>query len=237
MNPQMRRSLIDATEKRYAERFGQAQPSSYFAFGRANIGTRALLDAIDKVSANDELNDVGRKRAIEKAAGGDPVNAFRMAHSHHKTKLNELRQARAKLATPNIDRKDLAEVLLRAEIRATVRSMPAGERLRFIFDQEDPIFLAAMLEVPAAMTGLQPAQIAELQSAYIGRTSPTELNALKAEEEALEYSAIALNSLGEALKEALQLDAKAWPAWLQETIGDTTVAERPEADPLLERAA
>lgn len=238
MDAKLRRQMIEQTHQRFTQRFGEYPPSSGFAFIKASIATHEVLDAVSKVRENEELNDVGLQRALQKAINGDPVNGFKAAHGHYQAKLQEFREARAKLANPKIDRSDLGALLLRQEIRAMVRSMPAAERIRFIFDQEDPVFLAAMLEVPAGMTGLHAAQIAQLQSAWIERESPEVLKAMKAEEEALEFSAIALQGLAQELQSALAIkNPVEWKAWLKETIGQDSVAEHPGFDPVLDKAA
>lgn len=238
MTPDLRRQMIEQTHQRFTQRFGVAPPSSAFAFVKANIAAHEILDAVAKVRENEELNEVGRQRAIQKAINGDPVNGFKAAHRHYQLKLQEFREARTKLANPKIDRSDLGALMLRQEIRSMVRSMPATERIQFIFAQEDPVFLAAMLEVPAGMTGLQAAQIAQLQTAWIERESPEVLKAMKAEEEALEFSAIALQGLAQELQSALAIKSpKDWAAWLTETIGAPSLAEHPGFDAVLDKAA
>ena len=95
-----------------------------------------------------------------------------------------LQQRRNKLGKPTIDPTDAAAAVLRQEYRSYLRSLPMGDRTRLVLSGDDPVLVAAALEVPT-LSGLPTDIHAKAVEAYIARTAGPELAALEEADEAL----------------------------------------------------
>jgi hypothetical protein len=109
--------------------------------------------AIEFVSGNRDLSPEGRQKATQ-AHLRKAIRDLRDARGPLNDLQAKLDAKRKAVAIPAFDPNDIVGFLRRQELRATLRTMDAGQRAMFLAN--DPAFADAMLEQPPALSGLLP---------------------------------------------------------------------------------
>ncbi len=108
---------------------------------------------VEFLSLNKDLSPQGRQKAMQ-AKLRAAIRDLRDARAPINEMQKKLDAKRAAVAMPAFDPNDLVGFLRRQELRATLRSMDAGQRAVLLAG--NPAFADAMLEQPPALSGLLP---------------------------------------------------------------------------------
>jgi hypothetical protein len=121
-----------------------------------------MIDSAKKHAVEDpHLSDSGRKAYISKVAIDNIKTLTEVAASMRKAvKYNTDRRANLKPPVPPRD--DIVGAMERAELRAFARSLNGAERLLFALEHPE-----AILNAPAALSGLPEEQFAKVRQTYI----------------------------------------------------------------------
>jgi hypothetical protein len=128
------------------------------ALARALDAAEIFAGDAEYISLNDGLSPKGRddaRRSKLRAAVRDNRDA-RGPLNEMKTTLDKKRKA---VTLPPLDPADVVGFLRRQELRATLRTMDAGQRALLLSGAgSDPAFVDAMLEQPPLLSGLLPGE-------------------------------------------------------------------------------
>jgi hypothetical protein len=130
------------------------------------------------------LSPKGVAEAVREFAGKGVIPELKKFRERVAAERANLKQRRAALGKPKVDPTDLAAAMLRQEYRSYVRSLGLGDRARVLLS-DDMEMIAAVLEVPPALSGLADDLLARVVDHYIEKTAGGELKAIEETEEAL----------------------------------------------------
>lgn len=127
----------------------------------------------------------------------------------------ELDQRREKLSLEGPDRSDLAGAVMRGEIRSWLRGMKIDERSQALNGDVDPLIALAVVEAPAALSGVNPATHKRLVSAAIDALHPGERAKIAELERALETTQRAVAAAEGGIKSELLVNSRTFSGWLE----------------------
>jgi hypothetical protein len=122
----------------------------------------SLIDSAKKRAADDlNLSDAGRSAYVARTAQDNLKPLIGVTAAARKMgRFNTERRANLKPPTP--PREDVVGEMQRAELRTFARSLKAAERLLFALEHAE-----AILNAPAALSGLPEDQFAKVRQSYI----------------------------------------------------------------------
>jgi hypothetical protein len=191
---------------------------------------RALL-AMPEASAtrasefarDQNLTPVGRKAALRSWAQAEPIEALRKARAALTAGDRAIAETRAKMNTALVDKGDFAGAVLRSDIRKWVNAMPPAQRSAMLATGEyDPQIAAAILEAPAALSGVSEKQHAALFNSETVAKHPEEAAIIAHIEEAMG----AVADADVATTSALRADAGFLKHEIEEALGAQTLSQR-----------
>jgi hypothetical protein len=121
-----------------------------------------MIDSAKKHAVEDpHLSDSGRKAYVAKIAQGNVKTLTELTAATRKAvRYNTERRANLKPPTP--DRNDVVAAMERQELRAHAKGLKGAERLTFALDHAE-----AILNAPAALSGLPDEQFSKVREIYI----------------------------------------------------------------------
>jgi hypothetical protein len=174
--------------------------------------------------ANDQnLTPLGRKSALRSWAQAEPIEALRKARAALAAGDRAIAETRAKMSTALVDKGDFAGAVLRSDIRKWVNAMPPAQRSAMLATGEyDPQTAAAILEAPAALSGVSADQHAALFNRETVAKHPEEAAIIAHIEEAMG----AVADADVATTSALRTDAGLLSHEIEEALGAQTLSQR-----------
>jgi hypothetical protein len=106
-----------------------------------------------KIENDPNLSGAGKRQKVQEFLKANVHEVVRVQKLTEKTKAKQA-EKRKKLAPPAIDKTDAAGAMLRAQVRTKLESMSRGERKAFLASATDPLYLAAVLEAPNELSGV-----------------------------------------------------------------------------------
>lgn len=193
-----------------------------------------LLDDIPDrrkaLHADVRLSDVGRKEELSKFATSKAREIARAGVAVQAAQ-ESMRAERAKLTPTVKDKGDLAAAALRQEIRASLRSMKAGDILSLVNEPStDTIVLEAIFEGPTFLTGIDAATRDHALRIAVERTAGPALQAVNDQADAVDLVATTMRGVRTAVGEALGIRDDQVENWLQQVAPMTDETKRSEAD-------
>ncbi|RVD54540.1 MULTISPECIES: hypothetical protein [unclassified Mesorhizobium] len=147
------------------------------------------------------LSEKGLNESVRAFAAEKVIPDLRRAMWTAEKTANGIKNDLSKLAIPRQhDKTDVAGAMLRAEIRTMLRGMDQGERLGLIM--EDPAFLAAAFEGPAALSGLTEDLRNETERRLIEQNHAPAMEAMNSAREAVDLTQAAIEMAVGAVKAA-----------------------------------
>jgi hypothetical protein len=180
------------------------------------LGALAGVDKLDAKKAelanSAEFTPVGIQKGAVDYAFREIVPQFQKGRLAIQRAKQEVAARRAKLVPPAVDKTDAAGALRRQEVRALVRGMDNKSRDNFLkqnggFTGLDPEIRAALIEMPASMSGISESFRGELLNQAMQSAYGPELDQIAELERAIEITASAVGESSEAIRhEAVAAD-------------------------------
>lgn len=101
------------------------------------------------------LSDLGRRAKITDATKSH-ARALRDARVPIAEVAQQIENLRGKIKPVAVDRTDVVAAILRAEIRTYMRGLGTQDQIAALLKQSEPAILDAVLETPAALSGVAP---------------------------------------------------------------------------------
>lgn len=152
-----------------------------------NVASFAAAPAVRKAqfAENRNLSAAGVNDELRRFLARGAVPEIRRTLAYVEASKASLSEARAKLSRPAIDPADTMGAAHRREAREFLRTVDAGERVRLLLDNPDPLFVAAALEMPNALSGITDEIRGHVEQSYAATMRPGELAEVEARAEAL----------------------------------------------------
>ena len=177
-------------------------------------------------ASDQNLTPVGRKAALRSWAQSGPIEALRKARAALTAGDRAIAETRAKMNTALVDKGDFAGAVLRSDIRKWVNAMPPAQRSAMLATGEyDPQIAAAILEAPAALSGVSEKQHSALFNSETVAKHPEEAAIIAHIEEAMG----AVADADVATTSALRADAGFLEHEIEEALGAQTLSQRSAA--------
>jgi hypothetical protein len=101
------------------------------------------------------LSEIGRRAKLTEATKAH-ARELREARAPIREQADRIASLRGQIKPVAVDRSDIVSALERAEIRAYVRGLRTQDQITALLKQNDPKILDAVLEMPAALSGVAP---------------------------------------------------------------------------------
>jgi hypothetical protein len=152
----------------------------------ANHAVSSFKSKIRDLVSNKDLSPAGHRKAILKAAEDGPKTFLANLRSDVEKERRSLAERREHFQLDRPSR-DVADVINRQEIRTWLRSRPLGERLKHA--ASNPVIAEAVLEMPAALSGLNDEGQARARDFLLDHKFGAELRTIDAEIDVIEKTA------------------------------------------------
>ncbi|MDH4981243.1 hypothetical protein [Hyphomicrobium sp. D-2] len=167
------------------------------------------------LQSNEHLTDTGRKFELEKwaraSALGPLAKARKLAIPAAKREI-EARTNRLHVEGP--DKSDLAGAVMRGEIRTWLRGLPAKGRSAVLDADADPLIALAIVEGPAALSGVSPSRHARLVEKAIDALHPGEREEVAELQKAVETVERMVSAAEVSMQSEFALTTRAFQSWL-----------------------
>lgn len=174
-------------------------------------------------ASDQNLTPVGRKAALRSWAQAGPIEELRKGRAALAAGERAIAETRAKMNTEFVDKSDFAGAVVRSEIRTWVQNIPPAERAAMLLTREyDPQIAAAILEAPAALSGVSEKQHTALFESETVAKHPKEAAKIAHIEEAME----AVADADRATAAALRSDGGMLKHEIEEALGGQTLSQR-----------
>lgn len=155
----------------------------YLAFGKIRRLASDLQEFRAEKAKPGTLSEKGLLEEVRAFAKKNTVPELRR-HQHRAERAEQRLEARFQaLFTPKIDPADLSSAMLRAEIRAHLRSLEPSARISVIMTGDDPRLMAAIFEAPEFLSGVSGEMREKAKALMIERANPNEVAAIEEERE------------------------------------------------------
>lgn len=201
----MQQQMIGQMKERF-DRVGHAAEGLKTAFENAAVFSRAPSGWRDEAAQDKNLSPLGIGAKVRDRAAGALVPGLRHAQGVVERARSDLASKRAALSMPPIDRTDVIAADHRREARALLRSLPELDRTGLLMSNPDPLLVAAALEAPDILSGINPRLRAGIGKAYAATHHAKELTELDDREEAIAATASMVEIAKAELRKASGLD-------------------------------
>lgn len=145
--------------------------------------TRAKREELAKRGTLTEKGIADELRAF---ADKGMTPTLRQARERIESAKAVMHSKRVALAKPKVDPTDVAAAILRQDMRAHLRAMGSGVALGTLLgDKTSPDMLAAVLEAPPELSGLNANQMEQITATYLERAFPNEVAEMRTADEGL----------------------------------------------------
>lgn len=178
------------------------------SFMHAPSAKKAELEKPGRLSAS------GVSEELRKELSKGIVPELRRTYRILDDRQRAIKQERALLAKPKME---ASEAPMRQEIRAYLRALEQGERMQALTNNPDPIILAAALEGPAALSGLNEQTRGHVVKAYLETNHAATLARLDDREEAYAVVRAAVDIAVMEMRANVGLEHHAFDTWFSGT--------------------
>jgi hypothetical protein len=152
----------------------------------------AIREKAAAIRADGRLSETGKAADVRTMAKGAPLDHLRQLRQRAVNMSADVTNQRKAFAPPAPDKTDLFAEAQRAELRAYVRSLSAGERFRAVWD--DPALQEAVLQGHPGLSGLStesegedgPSQFDRVKDHYLQTKFGEQIRAVERREEVVE---------------------------------------------------
>ena len=176
------------------------------AFGAVDAFRRKVGD----VRSNRKLSAEGQLDEIRKLAKDGPLVFFAALRKQVVEERESLAKRREHFEIPEHDRKDVVGAMDRAEIRAWLRTLPIGERIKHA--ASDPTIAQAVVHSPPVLSGLNDDGHQRAKAFLLEHLHGPELAILKNETEIVDTVATAIDIAETQLKNEFESVKQPEPA-------------------------
>ncbi|TWA91097.1 hypothetical protein [Bradyrhizobium stylosanthis] len=156
---------------------------------------RHLADAVDVLRTVTKNAAADRTRTAEGQRGfvrthiiDGTSTSLRKARSQAKQCRDDLATWTKRLVPPTGDKSDLETAVVRSDIRAMFRGMPAPERMQFLAKLDHPVEVySALLSGPTLLSGISEAQRAKLLDNYRSQFHAADMQLIAQQEDAIAF--------------------------------------------------
>lgn len=191
------------------------------------LGLPATVQAERAKAATDpNLTAAGQAEATRKFLAGDTAANLLHAKRSAEAMRKQINAWWASLQPPAPDKSDMAAAVLRSEMRAMLREMPNGSRIKMLLsDDVDPRILQAVLEAPDAMSAITGDLREKIVARSIERDHPDDVRAIKEAEDALQLVDVSVRVAFEAVRSAGDFKSdEELDSFLTESLGQRVAA-------------
>ena len=200
------------------------------AFNTSLSAVEALMSKSADMRATGKFSQQGLTDEIRGAAQAATVPVLRRASEAVERARNDLKQRRAALAVPKPDPTNVAEAIMRGEMRTWLRGLPQTQAVQALLnDAVDDRMLQAAFEAPAIMSGLTDQDRDMVQTRLVERRFGPELERVNELEEAVTVANSAVEIALYQLRQEAQFgagDDRAFDAWMGKATEAAEVADR-----------
>jgi hypothetical protein len=111
------------------------------------------------------LTPEGKRVKLAEALTKQFARDLRDARKPIESAAQEVTRLRGEVKPVQVDRTDVVAAMERQEIRAFIRSLPSGDKIAALLKQADPKILDAVLDAPAALSGVPEEHYARAKTA------------------------------------------------------------------------
>ena len=173
------------------------------AIGKAALDVRDNAKSIaDKAASHPHFNDDGKRAATQKALFPHFVENEQARQSLGDIRAKVESDLTA-LALPALDKTDLAAALLDQEARSIVRGLPQDRRDNL--DRLPPALAAAVVRVPAELSGVSPSVHKMLRDQLIEIAHPEKVAGARGDLEGIDVADLVVKEADASLRAAVQL--------------------------------
>lgn len=151
----------------------------------ALAATGAPKAAQERVAQNRTLNALGIAQALRGELTRNVVPELRRIRRVAQERRAAVESQRAAMAQVRVDAADVVGARHREEMRAHLRGLDDGARMKVLIEDPDPRWTQAALELPAVLSGLNADTRAHVEEAYMRAAHSATLKALDELGEAL----------------------------------------------------
>ena len=156
--------------------------------------THGLLGVVDEAArlreqtiATGKYTQGGVVEIMKRHLAGEPARLLAEHSASVEKAKATLAERRAGLGKPKIDRSDIFGEMQRAELRATIRAMPAPDRVQLACGG-DPVITEAVLSAAPVLSGLTAEVIAKVQTIAVSPHHAAELAELEDLDESIKVT-------------------------------------------------
>lgn len=164
------------------------------------------------------LNERGISEQVRQFSASRTAPELRRAYHKLENSHASVEKRRANLGIPAVDRKDIAGVMDRQEIRKMIRELPPGERMAFVSKHLREV-ADAVLEKSSFASGLSDEHHSEIRGRAIKLLHADKLQRLDDEAEAIALADAAFDMAIKELQKAVGLETNrhAFDEWMNES--------------------
>jgi hypothetical protein len=136
-----------------------------------------------RLDADNHLTAAGRSAKLTDSLTKQFARDMRDARAPIEAAAKDVERLRGNIKPTAVDRTDVVAAMERAEIRAFIRGLPSGDKIAALLKQADPKILDAVLDAPAALSGVPEEHYARAKTAreeQLHGPQLREIDALKA---------------------------------------------------------
>jgi hypothetical protein len=194
----------------------------YNNFERVETLAEKLKSKRDELSKSAALTDTGKVEGMRAFAAKEIVPALHRERNDLEGWVARMAERRQKLAQPEVNKMDTVAAMQRQEIRAFLRGLSDGQRIGLLFGNPDEQTLAAVLEMPAAMSGLTDEMRRKVQDVQMEKQHPETVKLFADAEAAIGLADTAIRmTLNEIRRDGgFEGNERAFDVWM-ETVSST----------------
>lgn len=190
------------------------------AFDNVNSFLPIVSKWKQEAASNKHLSPAGVSSAYRKRMGENVMREIRRVKGLIEDSKAKLAESKVNVTKPKFDPTDMLAAAYRREIRDFLRQADTSQRIALVMsDTADPIFSAAVLELPTVVSGLTDQHAEVVRKVYAERNHPDVLEHIQVREDALEVmTAFATAFKQEVKKEAGISRPDLFEAWYENGI-------------------
>lgn len=146
---------------------------------------------VKAVKADQNLTEAGKWDALRKELAGGAVSHLSQLEKVNRAALASLAAQKQALMPAVKDRTNPVAEMRRAELRAFLRGLPQEDRIKQALSGDSAI-IEAIVDMPAALSGLSDDLKSKAVDVYIAKTNAETIARIEADQDALENVATAL---------------------------------------------
>jgi hypothetical protein len=209
----------------------------YNNFERVEALSEKLKAKKDQLAKSTTLTDLGKAEGVRDFAAKEIVPKLRAERLDLEASLARMADHRKKLSTPEINGMDTVAAMQRQEIRTFLRGLPDAQRVGLLLGSPDAQTIAAVMEMPAVMSGLTDDMRGKVQEIQLKKLHPQILELHENAEQAIGLTDSAIRmTLNELRRDGgFEGNDRAFDVWM-ETVSAATdnkpAASTPQVQPV-----